>query len=105
MGMRWFTQLTNGLSKRLENLEHAVSLHFLHYNFARVHKRLRVTPAKGFRRSRGARPQSFANGRLKKSLEAERRLGRVGQALDNILENFFVHQRLRDELASSHFRL
>lgn len=45
MGMRRFTRLTNGFSKKVENLEHAVSLHFMHYNFARIHKALRVTPA------------------------------------------------------------
>ena len=45
MGMRRLTRLTNGFSKKVENLEHAVSLHFMHYNFARVHKTLRVTPA------------------------------------------------------------
>lgn len=39
------TRLTNGFSKKIENLEHAVSLHFMHYNFGRVHKTLRVTPA------------------------------------------------------------
>jgi IS1 family transposase len=37
MGMRRFTRLTNGFSKKVENLAHAVSLHFLHYNFARPH--------------------------------------------------------------------
>lgn len=45
MGMRRFTRLTNGFSKKVENLEHAVALHFMHYNFARIHKTLRVTPA------------------------------------------------------------
>ena len=45
MGMRRFTRLTNGFSKKIENLEHAVSLHFMHYNFARIHKTLRLTPA------------------------------------------------------------
>jgi len=45
MGMRRFTRLTNGFSKKVENLEHAVSLHFMHCNFARIHKTLRVTPA------------------------------------------------------------
>jgi len=45
MGMRRFTRLTNGFSKKVENLEHAVSLHFMHYNFARIHTTLRVTPA------------------------------------------------------------
>lgn len=37
MGMRRFTRLTNGFSRKIENLAHAVSLHFLHYNFARPH--------------------------------------------------------------------
>jgi IS1 family transposase len=45
MSMRRFTRLTNGFSKKVENLEHAVALHFMHYNFARTHKTLRVTPA------------------------------------------------------------
>jgi len=45
MGMRRFTRLTNGFSKKVENLEHAVALHFMHYNFCRIHQTLRVTPA------------------------------------------------------------
>ena len=45
MSMRRFTRLTNGFSKKVENLEHAVSLHFMYYNFGRIHKTLRVTPA------------------------------------------------------------
>ena len=43
--MRRFTRLTNVFSKRLENLGHAVALHFMHYNFCRIHQSLRVTPA------------------------------------------------------------
>ena len=45
MSMRRFTRLTNGFSKKLENHGHAVALYFMHYNFCRVHKSLRVTPA------------------------------------------------------------
>lgn len=45
MCMRRFTRLTNAFSKKIENLAHAVALHFMYYNFARVHKTLRVTPA------------------------------------------------------------
>ena len=45
MCMRRFTRLTNAFSKKVENLEHAVSLHFMHYNFVRIHQTLRVTPA------------------------------------------------------------
>jgi IS1 family transposase len=45
MSMRRFTRLTNGFSKKIENHAHAVALHFMHYNFCRVHQTLRVTPA------------------------------------------------------------
>lgn len=45
MAIRRFTRLTNGFSKRFENHCHAVALHFMHYNFCRVHRSLRVTPA------------------------------------------------------------
>ena len=45
MSMRRFTRLTNAFSKKLENLQAAVSLHFAHYNLVRLHKTLRVTPA------------------------------------------------------------
>jgi IS1 family transposase len=45
MSMRRFTRLTNGFSKKVLNLEFAVALHFMHYNFCRVHQTLRVTPA------------------------------------------------------------
>ena len=45
MKMRRFTRLTNGFSKKVENLAHAVALHFMHYNFGRIHKTLRSTPA------------------------------------------------------------
>jgi len=45
MHMRRFTRLTNGFSKKLENHMHAVSLHFMFYNFCKIHKSLRVTPA------------------------------------------------------------
>jgi len=45
MQMRRFTRLTNAFSKKVENHAHAVALHFMYYNFARIHKTLRVTPA------------------------------------------------------------
>jgi hypothetical protein len=45
MSMRRFTRLTNAFSKKLDNLEHAVALHYMHYNFCRIHQTLRVTPA------------------------------------------------------------
>jgi len=45
MSMRRFTRLTNAFSKKVENLACAVALHFMWYNFGRIHKTLRVTPA------------------------------------------------------------
>lgn len=45
MHMRRFTRLTNGFSKKIENHCYAIALHFVYYNFVRVHKTLRVTPA------------------------------------------------------------
>jgi hypothetical protein len=45
MGMCRFTRLTNAFSKKAENHRAAVALHFAHYNFVRLHKSLRVTPA------------------------------------------------------------
>ena len=57
MGMRRFTRLTNGFSKKLENHGHAVALYFMHYNFCRVHKTLRVTPGGSPTLSQRALPQ------------------------------------------------
>jgi len=45
MNMRRFTRLTNGFSKKVENHAHAVALHFMYYNYVRIHKTLKVTPA------------------------------------------------------------
>ena len=45
MGMRRFTRLTNAFSKKIENHLHMLSLYFVHYNFCRMHKSLRVSPA------------------------------------------------------------
>jgi len=45
MNMRRFTRLTNAFSKKIENHAHAIALHFMYYNFVRIHKTLRVTPA------------------------------------------------------------
>ncbi len=45
MSMRRFTRLTNAFSKKVENHTAAISLHFMYYNFCRIHQTLRVTPA------------------------------------------------------------
>ncbi len=45
MAMRRFTRLTNAFSKKLDNHAHMVALYALWYNFVRIHKTLRMTPA------------------------------------------------------------
>jgi IS1 family transposase len=45
MAIRRFTRLTNAFSKKVENHAHSVAIHFMHYNFVRIHQSLRVTPA------------------------------------------------------------
>jgi IS1 family transposase len=45
MHMRRFTRLTNAFSKKIENHGYAIALHFVYYNFAKIHKSLRVPPA------------------------------------------------------------
>jgi hypothetical protein len=45
MECRRFTRLTNAFSKKLANLQASVALHYAHYNFVRIHRTLRMTPA------------------------------------------------------------
>lgn len=45
MSMKRFARLSNGFSKKIENHEHAIAIHYMYYNFGRIHKTLRVTPA------------------------------------------------------------
>jgi hypothetical protein len=45
MNMRRFTRLTNGFSKKIGNMRHAVAINFMHYNYCRIHQTLRITPA------------------------------------------------------------
>ena len=43
--MRQFTRMTTSFSKKVDNHFYAISLHFMYYNFGKIHKALRVTPA------------------------------------------------------------
>lgn len=45
MSMRRFTRLTNAFSKKVQNHSHALALYFMYYNFCRIHKTLKITPA------------------------------------------------------------
>ncbi len=45
MGMRRFTRLTNGFSKRAENHKHMIALYYFNYNFVRNHQTIKTTPA------------------------------------------------------------
>ena len=45
MSMRRFTRLTNAFSKKFENHAHSVAIHFMYYNFVRIHQTTRLTPA------------------------------------------------------------
>jgi hypothetical protein len=45
MSMKRFARLSNGFSKKAINHSHSVAIHFMHYNFVRIHQTLRVTPA------------------------------------------------------------
>ncbi len=45
MHSRRMTRLTNAFSKKFENHQHAMALHFIYYNFVRIHKTLRTSPA------------------------------------------------------------
>lgn len=45
MGIRRYTRLTNGFSKKVENHDYMTAIFFTHYNFCRVHMTLRATPA------------------------------------------------------------
>ena len=59
MGMCCFTRPTNAFSKKLANHVHMLSLYFVHYNFVRVHKSLRVTPAMAARLSKEVRDMEW----------------------------------------------
>jgi hypothetical protein len=54
ISMRQFTRLTNAFSKKIENLQAVVALHFAHYNFVRLHRSLSGTPAMERRREQSA---------------------------------------------------
>jgi IS1 family transposase len=63
MSMRRFTRLTNAFSKKLDHHRYAVALHFIHYNFCRIHQSTRVTPAMAAGPF-GSRLEPFGTGRI-----------------------------------------
>lgn len=67
MSIRRFTRLTNAFSKKLENHRLACAVHFVHYNFARIHQTLRITPAM----AAGLTDHVWSLGELVALLEAE----------------------------------
>jgi hypothetical protein len=78
MSMRRFTRLTNAFSKKIENLTHAIALHYMHYNFCRIHQSLTVTPAMEAGvsdhvwSSEGLNAVSFSSARTTKRLPSSR---------------------------------
>ena len=64
MGMRRFTRLTNAFSKKAANHYHMLSLYFLYYNFVRIHRTLRMTPAMAAGLSKGLRDMDWIVGLL-----------------------------------------
>lgn len=76
MSQRRFTRLTNAFSKRFVNHEHAIALHYFHYNFIRRHKTLGTTPAV----ASGIADREWTMDDLTAMLEAEeRKLGNGGR--------------------------
>ena len=82
MHMRRFTRLTNAFSKKLENHVAAVSLHFMYYNFVRIHQTLRVTPAMAAGVTDRVWEISVVIGLLQEN-QAERRATRSERMLSN----------------------
>jgi hypothetical protein len=97
MHMRRFTRLTNPFSKNVENRAHAVALHMMYYNFVRIHKTLRVTPAM----AAGVADRLWEIGDIVQLVadaeEAPRRAGRIrsGRADSTPLPKAFIPVRRR----------
>ncbi len=83
MSMRRFTRLTNAFSKKLANHEHSLATYFVYYNFVRIHKSLRVTPAMAAGVSDRLWSIEDMLRMADEYLERRRRLARVLSADDN----------------------
>lgn len=75
MGMRRFTRLTNAFSKKIENHLHMLSLYFVHYNFVRIHKTLKMTPAMAAGISDTLRDMEFIVGLIDANAPAPKKRG------------------------------
>ena len=78
MSIRRFTRLTNAFSKKLENHALSVALHYMHYNFVRIHKTLRATPAM----AAGVTDRLWSVGDIVAVLEKWERQQQMKRALD-----------------------
>jgi hypothetical protein len=88
MSMRRLTRLTNGFSKKWENLKAAYALHFAHYNFCRIHSSIKCTPA-------------MEAGDYKARLGVERLANRVSQRADESALSVFNPLRIKSYRVNS----
>ncbi len=83
MSMRRFTRLTNAFSKKIDNHIHMLSLYFVHYNFCRIHKTLKVTPAMAAGVSNALYDMEWVVGLIDERAPAPKKRGSYKKAISN----------------------